>query len=352
MRDGWTEEELRWAAAFSATTAEVVRKLGLRVTSWTHQHIAARMREFGIQPGIESSQRRGGGRRRSWTDEQLIEAAETSHTLSEILEKLGLSRGGATLTAVRTRMVALGLEPAHGKPHKAHADWNASPQTLRSSTPAGQRTWSDGDLARAVAVSKSLAAVLRELNLKVGGGTYLTLKRRIAQLGLDTSHFTGKGWAKGAKNPAARPARPLEQILVRNSDYLKTSELRRRLINEGLREARCAICGGTQWNELPMPLQLDHINGNRTDNRLDNLRILCPNCHSQTDTWCGRNHGRYDDPDTVAESPGSGGGTAYTRLSNRRALQGLRVRIPPGAPFRCCRGPVYRVGISASALLA
>lgn len=52
-------------------------------------------------------------------------------------------------------------------------------------------------------------------------------------------------------------------------------------------------CGISEWNGVPAPLQLDHVNGDRRDNRLENLRILCPNCHAQTDTWCGRNMGRH-----------------------------------------------------------
>jgi 5-methylcytosine-specific restriction endonuclease McrA len=70
---------------------------------------------------------------------------------------------------------------------------------------------------------------------------------------------------------------------------VKTSHLRRRLIAEGVERRRCEICGSESWNGRPIPLELDHVNGRRDDNRLENLRLVCPNCHAQTPTYRGRN---------------------------------------------------------------
>lgn len=69
--------------------------------------------------------------------------------------------------------------------------------------------------------------------------------------------------------------------------------LKRRLLEEGVKTARCEGCGGDEWRGAPIPLELDHINGDRRDHRLENLRLLCPNCHAQTPTYRGRNIGRY-----------------------------------------------------------
>ena len=75
---------------------------------------------------------------------------------------------------------------------------------------------------------------------------------------------------------------------------VKSYRLKRRLIEQGLKETRCELCGLDTWNGQPIPLELDHINGKRDDNRLDNLRVLCPNCHAQTPTYRGRNIGFRD----------------------------------------------------------
>lgn len=231
-------------------------------------------------------------RRRSWTDEQLREAVATSETLVEVLAKLGLSRGGGSLEAVRKRLVVLGVNSPHERWRQRSQVWDADPSALYSAEPQGRRSWSDQDLARAVAASRSIAGVLRELNLAVGGWTYVVIKGRIAELGLDTSHFTGQGWSKGLSNPTGVRPRPLDAILIKGSPALRTSHIRERLLREGLKAHRCETCDLSEWRGNPIPLQLDHVNGDRTDNRFFNLRLLCPNCHAQTDTWCGKNVGR------------------------------------------------------------
>jgi hypothetical protein len=120
---------------------------------------------------------------------------------------------------------------------------------------------------------------------------YRNISAHIRRLGLDTSHFAGQSWARGRTFPE-RSTRSLEQLLRRGTTLGGGSNLRKRLVRAGLKPDHCEICGLSEWRGKPLTLQLDHINGDHTDNRLENLRILCPNCHSQTTTWCGRNRRR------------------------------------------------------------
>jgi hypothetical protein len=159
--------------------------------------------------------------------------------------------------------------------------------------PVMKRRYSDQDIRDAVGSSASIAQVLKILRLSPTGCNYKAMHCHFVRLGLNTSHFTGQAHLRG-KRHSWTPRRPLGEILVQHSTYQTTSHLKNRLLREGILINRCSACGSLPfWQGQPLVLILDHINGDRADNRKDNLRLLCPNCNSQQGTFAGRNKGRY-----------------------------------------------------------
>lgn len=141
----------------------------------------------------------------------------------------------------------------------------------------------------AVEQSYSVAQVLTKLGLAPKGGNYGVFHRYKKQHNIDTSHFTGQGHLKGKTHNYT--TKPLEEILVEESDY-NSHKLRLRLIGEGIKEHKCECCRLSEWMGQPISLELDHIDGDNKNNKLDNLRVLCPNCHAQTPTYRGKNKKR------------------------------------------------------------
>lgn len=148
------------------------------------------------------------------------------------------------------------------------------------------RNYTVEDLEKAVRTSTSLAGVLSKLGIVIAGGNYKTIKDKISKLNLDTSHFLGMKSNKGSKHNHTHH-KPLNLILVNGCNYSSTA-LRERLIKEGYKERKCEGCLNAFWNSQPIALELHHINGINLDNRLENLQILCPNCHAQTPNYRGR----------------------------------------------------------------
>jgi len=147
--------------------------------------------------------------------------------------------------------------------------------------------WSDEQLRVAVMESVSIRETLQRIGLRPAGGNYATVHRRIASLGLDTTHFLGQAYLRGRTHSWGKPI-PLEDVLKPGSTY-DTYKLKLRLLKAGLLAPSCGHCGLAQWLDRPIPLELDHINGDREDHTLDNLRLLCPNCHALTPTYRAKN---------------------------------------------------------------
>jgi len=149
-----------------------------------------------------------------------------------------------------------------------------------------QSKYTDSALIEVVQSSTSIRQVLGKLSLAEAGGNYSIIKRRIQLLGINISHFNGQGWKKGNNTPVV-PAKPLSEVLRKDTNF-QSYKLKNRLFAEGIKDRKCEACANDQWLGRPIPLELDHINGDKTDNRIENLRILCPNCHALTGTYRGK----------------------------------------------------------------
>lgn len=156
-----------------------------------------------------------------------------------------------------------------------------------------KRSWTDEQLILAVACSYSKRRVLVALGLRPKGGNYETVTRHISRLNLDMTHFLGKGWNKGREGLILSSRLRTEDLLIKGSTY-QSHKLKNRLFKEGYKKRICELCGWCkQAKDGRIPLELDHINGIHSDNRLENIRILCPNCHSLQDTHRGRNKRKH-----------------------------------------------------------
>jgi len=150
------------------------------------------------------------------------------------------------------------------------------------------RSWTKEQLIEAAKESRSIRQVIGKLGLVQAGGNYVQIKKYLKLWKINIEHFKGKGWNIGLKFKP-NPALPLKKILTKNSRY-QSYKLKRRLFREGIKEKRCELCGWSKKSkDGRIPLELDHINGDRFDNRLNNIRILCPNCHALQPTHRGLN---------------------------------------------------------------
>ena len=145
------------------------------------------------------------------------------------------------------------------------------------------------ELEKIIKESHSIADACRSLNIVPVGGNYRTVKTKIKQWNINTYYFTGQAWNVGDRFKPFCKITPLSEILIENSLYTSNGNLKKKLFKEGIKKDECENCGLSMWMGKKLSIELHHNNGNNSDHRIENLKMLCPNCHSQTPTFRGRN---------------------------------------------------------------
>lgn len=143
-------------------------------------------------------------------------------------------------------------------------------------------------LEKEVKESFTLTDLCKRLGVGTSGGNFKTIKKYLRLYNIDISHFISGTIISKKRYEGYGVKKELDEILVKNSTYTSTTEIKKRLYKSGLKEEKCEKCGITNWLGEKITLQLEHINGDNLDHRIENLLILCPNCHSQTKTFCSK----------------------------------------------------------------
>lgn len=148
------------------------------------------------------------------------------------------------------------------------------------------KNYTEQTLREVIANSFSLAETLRNLKIVPAGGNYQTLKKAISVLDIDIIHFTGQGHLKGKTH--TWNLRPISEIMIYGK-YEQSNSLKKRLFKEKIKDEMCESCQLSEWQNVKIPLELHHKDGDRKNNTLNNLQVLCPNCHALTSNYRGKN---------------------------------------------------------------
>jgi hypothetical protein len=282
----FTCDVLTRAAAKATSMVDLMRELDVPMGSHPRRYLGQRLQHYGIDISHFREEPLPERERRSYPEGLLREAAARSHSIKEMLEYMGFPPCDSPYGHIRKKLDTFGIDTSHFTGGRGY----------------GPGTLPRDELAPAVEAAASLAGVLTALGRSDTSAARALVKRSIEFHGLSTTHFTGQGHFRGTRSPNRKPPAEILVLLPPGSPRTKTHMLRRALDDLGVPHA-CGECGiGDTWQGRRLVLEIDHVNGDRLDNRRGNLRYLCPSCHSQTSTFSnGSRHG----PSRHNRSPGS-----------------------------------------------
>ncbi|AWN27447.1 HNH endonuclease signature motif containing protein [Streptomyces sp. NEAU-S7GS2] len=267
----YTRDLLTRTAADSTSLVDMLRRLDAPLGSGPRRYLRDRLKHHGVDTTHFVDEALPPHQRRAYTRALLGEAAAQSHSIREMLEYMEVPPYDSAYTHLYRKLEQFGIDTSHFT------------RRGRGSVLLPRR-----QLEVAVVASQSLAGVLAHLGRTDNSTSRRALKRSIEAYGLSTEHFTGQGHRRGLPSPARKSADNILRQREPGSRREKTVFLRRAL-NEKKVSRQCSECSlGDTWQGKRLVLEIDHINGDRLDNRLENLRYLCPSCHSQTRTFSCR----------------------------------------------------------------
>ncbi|KUO18391.1 HNH endonuclease family protein [Streptomyces dysideae] len=322
--DSYGKDQLAPVVAEARNWTDLMRRLGLR-TSGGQRRV---LQEKVAGHGLDTSHFAKRSPWRKYPDSAIAEAAASSSSLREVALKLGATPATGTLSHIRRRIHAAGIDISHFPGiNRTELDLPFTTEELRAAAATATsvrgvaRTPGVPDDSRSRATlshmlrarhidtrhfshqrvsipedrlrdlvrhSASYADVMRGLGLDVNDTNHRRVRRAAARLGLDTSHFTRRAWGRPERPAPAPTAHRVLVVLPDHAGRTNRTQLHRALTETGVPYA-CETCGNKgEWLGQPITLQIDHVNGEWRDNRRENLRYLCPNCHALTETWCRR----------------------------------------------------------------
>ncbi|MFJ4475282.1 HNH endonuclease [Streptomyces xanthochromogenes] len=268
----YTRDLLTETASTSSSLVDMLRRFDAPLSSRPLGYLKRRLEHYGIDTAHFEEEALPERARRSYPKELLAEAAAASRSIREMVQYMGFSPRDSPYGHIRNKLDQFGIDTSHFVEGRRH----------------GPKTVPRDRLEAAVASSRSVAGVLEKLGITNNGAGRARLKRSLDAHGICTDHFAGQGHRRGVPSTERKSAGEILVRLAPGSARTKTAQLRRALDDLGVAHV-CDACGTSDtWQGKRLVLEIDHVNGDRLDNRRENLRYLCPSCHSQTGTFSNR----------------------------------------------------------------